>query len=103
MALREDFSSKAKGDNWTFSLKKSSLGQLIQTLSVKTPNLPAVAKEVAALSDAKRKKYKKSLAFLEKRLPGLKDLVDAHQGGIGLTDQTYLPGKEVRRTDADNR
>jgi hypothetical protein len=29
--------------------------------------------------------------------------VDAHPGGIGLTDQSYLPGKEVRRKDDDNR
>ena len=103
MGLREDVISYAKKDNWTFSLKKSSLGPLLATLGVKAPIVTAVAKEVAQLSDAKRKKYKKTLAYLNTRIPPLQGIVDAHNTGIGLTDQTYAPGKEVRLKDTDNR
>jgi hypothetical protein len=103
MGLREDIISQAKKDNWTFSLKKSSLGPLLATLGVKTVNPVAVAKEVTKLPDAKRKRYKKTLELLHKRLPPLQQLVDADKTGIGLTDQTYARGKPVRMVDEDNR
>lgn len=104
MGLREDFIKEAKRDNWTFSLKKSSLGPLIQTLGVLAPIPAIIASEVVKLPDAKVKKYKKALKLLYKRIPGLDKLVAAHQNTrVGQTDQIYLPGKEVRRKDADGR
>lgn len=103
MGLREDIIAQAKKDNWTFSLKKSSLGPLIATLGLPGLNANAVAKEVAQLPDKKRTKYKKTLALLNQRLPFLSQIVVAHPSGIGLTDQTYAPGKEVRRKDDDER
>jgi hypothetical protein len=101
MALRDDFIKEAKKDNWTFSLKKSSLGPLIVTLGSPTPDINAVAKEVGQLSAKKKTKYAKALTWLSKRVP-YQSVVTAHPGGIGLTDQSYLPGKEVRRKDEDN-
>jgi hypothetical protein len=103
MTLRTDFIAQAKRDNWFFSMKTTSLGPLIQTLGVNVPNPVAIAKEFARLPDAKRRRYQRSLALLEARLPPLQKLVATHQGGIGLTDQSYMPGKPVRRKDSDGR
>lgn len=103
MGLREDIIAQAKKDNWTFSLKKTSLGPLIATLGLPGINANAVAKEVAKLPDKKRTRYKNTLALLNTRLPFLSSIVTAHPTGIGLTDQTYAPGKEVRRKDEDDR
>ncbi len=103
MALRADFIAQAKLENKTFSLKKSSLGPLIQTLTVSELNVNAIAKAVGGIPTKKRKKYKNTLAWLYRRIPPLQRAVDGHPEGIGLTDQTYMPGKEVRRQDVDAR
>lgn len=102
MPLREDFIKKAKKDNWTFSLKKSSLGPLIATL-IPGYNPVFVANEVVKLPTAKRTKYQKALAWLETQIPPLNGLIAGYSQGVGLTDQIYTPGKEVRMKDADGR
>jgi hypothetical protein len=103
MGLREDFIAQAKRENWTFKLKKSSLGPLVQTLSVSGLDTNAIGKELAKLSDKKRKKYKNALSWLFQKLPPLPAVVSSHKDGLGLTDQTYAPGKQVRRKDTDDR
>jgi hypothetical protein len=102
MGLREDFIKHAKKDNWTFTLRKSSLGPLIETL-IPSFNPVFVANEISRLSPEKRKKYQRALTWLEGRIPPLKDLVQAHGRPVGQTDQIYAPGKEVRRKDVDGR
>ncbi len=105
MGLKEDFIAQARRDNWHFNfIKKTSLGPLITVLGSPPVTPQFVAAEVVKLPAAKIKKYKRAFALLNKRLPTLQHFVDAHQqDGIGLTTQTYAPGREVRRTDVDGR
>jgi len=104
MGLKDEFIAQAKRDNWFFSFKKTSLGPLITVLD-SPPVIPqSLAKEIVKLPAETVKKYKRAFTFLHKRFPTLQTFIDAHtQTRIGLTDQHYAPGKEVRRKDVDSR
>jgi len=105
MRLKDEFIAQAKRDNWHFNfIKRTSLGPLITVLD-SPPFIPqCIAAEIVKIPAGKIEKYKCAFAFLHKRFPTLQKFIDAHkQSGIGLTDQNYAPGKEVRRKDIDGR
>jgi len=105
MTLKEEFIAQAKRDNWHFNfIRSTSLGPLITVLGSPPIMLPCVAAEIVKLPAGKVQKYKRAFALLHKRFPTLQTYVDAHKKhAIGLTDQHYAPGKQVRRKDLDGR